>query len=266
MAAEGAGQALGPITVFLADNHREFCTLVTEYLSREPGLTVVGQAHDGVSAIRALAHRPSHVLLLDLVMPHLDGIGVLEHLQQWPAAKRPRVVVITALGSDPVVQRLAALGADAYLLKPFRLKVLAERIRWVMGLRLPVEPPGREPPLEPPLSHLLHELGIPPHLSGYIYIREAILMVIAQGGLVHSLGREVYRRIAVKHGVTVDQVQASIRYALSISGERADAGLRTELFGSRTPAAGFPSTPSEFIYRLAYHLRAQLLEGHPGHP
>lgn len=250
------------IRVMLADDNRDFCQLMAEYLEELDDMEVVGIAHDGQSALDMLAGRQVDVLLLDIIMPYLDGIGVLEELAQRPQP-HPRVIMLTAFGQENITRRAAALGANYYVLKPFGLDVLADRIRQVVrGDRTEERPvPDRERNVEAQVTELLHEIGIPAHIKGYQYLRESILMVIRDMDLLGAVTKELYPSVAQKFDTTASRVERAVRHAIEVAWNRANVDVITRVFGHTISAQRGKPTNSEFIAMVADRVRMAMKSG-----
>jgi len=179
------------LKVFIADDNREFSDLLIEYLEQQPDIDVVGKAYNGKEALDLIANNPPDVLLLDIIMPHLDGLGVLEQIGQMK--NRPKVIMLTAFGQEDITRKAVELGASYYILKPFNMDVLAERIRLLANGQIAAPSvnglarPAKKTSLEADVTSVIHEIGIPAHIKGYHYLREAILMVVAEVDLLGSV-------------------------------------------------------------------------------
>ncbi|MFO7245851.1 MAG: sporulation transcription factor Spo0A [Thermaerobacter sp.] len=251
------------IRVMLADDNRDFCQLLADYLQDLDDMDVVAVVHDGQAALDALAEREVDVLLLDIIMPYLDGIGVLEELNRRPGPM-PRVIMLTAFGQEHIMRRAAALGANYYLLKPFGLDLLAERIRQVArgdhraGERLL---PDRERSVEAQVTALLHEIGIPAHIKGYQYLRESIMMVIRDVDLLGAVTKELYPAVARRFDTTPSRVERAIRHAIEVAWNRANVDVVHRVFGHTISAQRGKPTNSEFIAMVADRVRMQVKLG-----
>lgn len=206
--------------ILIVDNNVELCQVLKDYLSNQHNLEVVDLAHDGEQALVAIKNFEPDVVLLDITMPYLDGLGVLERLKTLDLKKKPKIIVITAFGSDGLLSRLSAFGVDYFIVKPFRLEMLAERIRQFSREGESVSPGERpwqgEPqePKEHKVTRLLHKMGVPPHYKGFSYLREAVLMCMEDGYLGGALTKEMYPALAEKYQTTSGGVEAAIRNAI----------------------------------------------------
>lgn len=246
------------IRVAIADDNRELCSLLGEYLTELPDIDLVGMAHDGNEVLDLLNSRECDVLLLDIIMPYLDGIGVLERLSQQTGA-RPKIIMLTAFGEENTTQRVATLGADYYLLKPFDLEVLADRIRQVAGTDKKQQAVSlqnnKSRDLELEVTTLLHEIGIPAHIKGYQYLREAIFMVIEEVDLLSAVTKELYPSVASRFDTTASRVERAIRHAIEVAWNRGNIEVVNQVFGHTISAERGKPTNSEFIAMVADKVR-----------
>lgn len=257
------------ISVMVADDNREFCNLLSDYMSAQEDINLVATANNGIDAIdKVIEHQPD-VLILDIIMPHLDGLGVLEKLNSTPDLNpRPRVIVLTAFGQESITQQALRLGADYFVLKPFNIDVLIRRIR---TLQLDSKPElaaecgaryiTRDAPkvdLEVEITNLLHELGVPAHIRGYQYLRYAIALVIKDITILNSITKALYPEIAIKFETTPNRVERAIRHAIETSWERSELDVINRLFRYTIRNDRGKPTNSEFIALLADNLRLKL--------
>lgn len=258
------------IGVLIADNNIQLCAALSEFLNAQEDIEVVGCAYDGEEALQMIEKTSPDVLVLDITMPRLDGMGVLERLDELELKKRPRVIVLTALARDDIARRFAEMGADYYMLKPFDMHLLADRIRQFASEEAPAvehSAPAAAKPVKPSqvdlealVTELLHEMGMPAHFKGYQYLREAVLMTVTSpdpgGG---SLSKDIYPRLADKYNATPGGVEAAIRNGLIACWEKGNRQFIEELTGrsQRLREGRFP-TNSMIIAKLADRLRMQL--------
>jgi two-component system response regulator (stage 0 sporulation protein A) len=217
------------IRVLIADNNVGLCKILQEFLDQQQDLEVVGLAYDGEEALHKIQETQPDVVILDLTMPQLDGIGVMERLRELSLRHTPRIIILTAFARDEMVRRLTDLGADYFIVKPFDLQILVERIREFAGnsssnLAAPganfySQKNSRQP--EVLITELLHNMGVPPNFKGYTYLREAVLLACRNHRLVGGgLSKELYPRLAEKYETTVGGVEAAIRNAINSAWHR----------------------------------------------
>ncbi len=244
--------------VILADDNKEFCEIFRDYISRHADLELVGVAHNGVEVLDLVEELKPDVLVLDIIMPHLDGIGVLERLVRDEAG-RPKVIMLTAFGQEPVTQRVVELGADYYVLKPFNLDVLADRIRQLSSSARPlVQAPARARNIEVEVTNIIHEVGIPAHIKGYFYLRDAIMMVINRVDYLGAITKELYPAVAAKYDTTPSRVERAIRHAIEVAWNRGNIDAINKLFGYTISHDRGKPTNSEFIAMIADRLRMEM--------
>ncbi|MBO2519443.1 MAG: sporulation transcription factor Spo0A [Firmicutes bacterium] len=249
--------------VLIADNNVELCEILDRYLSSQPDVTVVGTAYDGEQCLAMIAEHQPDVVILDITMPKLDGIAVMERLATLGVQPRPRVIVLTAMGREDIIQRLTALGADYFVVKPFNLDVLVERIRQFGpgGSEYTVvkeESAAAQYPVtvdwESQVTQMLHELGIPPHFKGYAYLRDAVVMVLQDEQLLGgTLTKRLYPALAEKYETSPAGVEAAVRNAIIAGWENGNRELLEQLIG-KGRRDRFP-TNSMVIAHLADYLR-----------
>ena len=249
------------ISVVIVDDNVEFTAVVEEFLSRQPDMVVMGAAYNGKAAIGLIEEVRPDVVVLDVVMPHLDGLGVIDYISAAGFARRPRIVVVSAIGLETTAASILAAGADYYLAKPFDLSVLAERIRRLAAIppdtRLPERPSmsARTSSFEFEASRALREIGIPANLKGYVYLRDAIILALGEGDMLASITHVVYPSIARRHNTTASRVERSMRHAIETAWMRGDINTLNEVFGHTVDADKGRPTNSAFIARIADKIR-----------
>ena len=260
------------IRVMIADNNKELCNALSDHLSLQSDMELVALAYDGLVALEKVqAHQPD-VLILDITMPYLDGIGVMERLQDCENV--PKVIVLTAFEQEAMVQRMIGMGAVYYMAKPFDTTTLIERIRqfgaekWPQGERVTEESSGYRTPvmvrervendLEMKVSKLFHEMGIPAHFRGYSYLRDAIIMAVQEVELLGNITKHLYPRIADKYRSTPSGVESAIRHTIEVGWQRGNPDCFASIFGpgERGNRGKFPTTAS-FIAKIADRLRLE---------
>jgi len=255
------------ISVMIADDNREFCNLLSDFMSTQEDIQLVATANNGLDAVEKVREYRPDVLILDIIMPHLDGLGVLERLNQ-SGQHRPRVIVLTAFGQESITQQALRLGADYYVLKPFNIDVLIRRIRELQGLDSSVvslQSAGKyivnEAPkidLEAEITDMLHEMGVPAHIKGYQYLRFAIAMVVEDMSVLNSITKTLYPEIAIKFETTPNRVERAIRHAIETAWERSELEVINKMFRYTIRNDRGKPTNSEFIAMLADKLRLKL--------
>lgn len=242
------------IRVLIGDDNREFCHMLRNYLGGQSDIEVVGVAQNGRDVLELIRQRPD-VIILDIVMPQLDGIGVLERIRRHYGEERPKVIVLTAFGHEHITQRAVALGVDYYILKPFDLATLAARIREVARREALPSVPAPAKDLDRQVTSLLHEIGIPAHIKGYRFLREAIAMVVERVDLLSGVTKELYPTIAKRNGTTPSRVERAIRHAIEVAWNRGSVDAIHAIFGHTVNSERGKPTNSEFIAMVADRIR-----------
>jgi two-component system response regulator (stage 0 sporulation protein A) len=253
------------VKILIADDNREFNELLSEYLAKEEDMTVVGNAFNGMEVLDLIEKEEPDIVLLDIIMPHLDGIGVLEKLWENNISPKPKIIMLTAFGHENITQKAVELGASYYILKPFNLDILAERIRQLANDHIeikrlsPVETNnvkkgGSENFIEE-ITAIIHEIGIPAHIKGYLYLRDAISMVVKEIELLGSVTKVLYPRIAEKYETTPSRVERAIRHAIEVAWARNNIDTIKKFFGYTINTEKGKPTNSEFIALVADRIR-----------
>jgi two-component system response regulator (stage 0 sporulation protein A) len=249
--------SLRSIKILIADDNREFCELLKEFISQEDDFSLIGIANNGVEAVEIINREKPDLIILDIIMPHLDGIGVLEKLSAIGMQPRPKIIMLTAFGQENITHKAIELGADYYILKPFDFMVLATRIRQLVeGESIPqYSPPVRTRNLDVAVTNIIHEMGVPAHIKGYQYLRDAIKMVVEEIGLLGGVTKELYPQIAEKYVTTPSRVERAIRHAIELAWDRGNTEMMNKFFGYTINLQRGKPTNSEFIAMIADKIR-----------
>lgn len=262
------------IEILLADDNREFTNLLAEYISEQEDMEVTGIAYNGEEVLQLIQEGKSvpDVLILDIIMPHLDGLGVLERLREMNISPQPKVIMLTAFGQENITQRAVQLGASYYILKPFDMEVLASRVRQLFGTQTisssgstlisssqksNVVPIGKSKNLDASITSIIHEIGVPAHIKGYQYLREAITMVYNNIEILGAITKTLYPAIAEKFKTTPSRVERAIRHAIEVAWTRGNIDSISHLFGYTINISKSKPTNSEFIAMVADKLRIE---------
>lgn len=250
------------IRIIVADDNREFVGIMQEYLSDQPDIEVVGVAYNGEEILSIIGTLQPDILILDIIMPHLDGIGVLEQLGTMSLPKRPKVIMLTAFGQENITQRVVELGADYFILKPFSMEVLTKRIRQLAGLitqqRPSIAQAIQSHPIDVEVTNIIREIGIPAHIKGYQYLRDAILMIIEEMDLLGAVTKVLYPMIAEKYSTTPSRVERAIRHAIEVAWGRGNSDMINRVFGYTVQLDKGKPTNSEFMAMIADKLRLEM--------
>lgn len=251
---------INEVKILIADDNREFCDLLKEFINQEDNLSLVGVAYNGLEALELIEAEKPDVVVLDIIMPHLDGIGVLEKISAAKLSPRPKVIMLTAFGQESITQRAVELGADYYILKPFDFSVLATRIRQLAdGVTTSTHyvsaPVVKTKNMDVAVTNIIHEMGVPAHIKGYQYLRDSILLVIEEVSLLGAVTKELYPAIAEKYNTTPSRVERAIRHAIELAWDRGNVEMMNKFFGYTINLERGKPTNSEFIAMVADKLR-----------
>ncbi len=243
------------IRVAVVDDNEKFCAMMSDYMKSQNDFDVVGVGHNGLEALDIIKNHNPDVIVLDIIMPHLDGIGVLEKLRKDSSCKT-RVIMLTAFGQEQMTKRIADLGAAYYILKPFNLDVLASRIRQMYsGITSTGTPLRGEGGIKAEISSYLHMFGIPANIKGYLYLRDSIRMVVDDTKLLGAITKILYPEIAIMHNTTASRVERAIRHAIEVAWRRGNVDSLNEFFGYSIDSDRGKPTNSEFIALVADNIR-----------
>ena len=265
------------ITVLIADDNIEFATTLKKYFDSKDNMEVIAVAKDGEEAFEKIVECQPDVALLDVIMPHLDGIGVLEKLNSTNLEKYPFCVMISAVGQDKITKQAINLGAQYYVVKPFDIEVLIKRIKELkyyqpsnnkgsfivkesktQYIDIPQSEKKNEDSLEALVTNVIHEVGVPAHIKGYQYLREAIMMVVNDIDIINQITKQLYPDIAQKYHTTPSRVERAIRHAIEVAWGRGQPDVVENIFGYTVSAAKGKPTNSEFIAMIADKLRLEI--------
>lgn len=265
------------ITVLISDDNREFANTLAKYLEEDEQIEVIGMAKDGEEALTMIESLKTNVVLLDVIMPHLDGLGVLEKLNSMNIEKMPICIMLSAVGQDKITQKAITLGAQYYVVKPFDIQVLIHRIKELKNYQpapnkgnfilkenkaqyidIPRTDKKKEDSLEALVTNVIHEIGVPAHIKGYQYLREAIMMVVNDIDVINQITKQLYPDIAQKYRTTPSRVERAIRHAIEVAWGRGQPDVVENIFGYTVSASKGKPTNSEFIAMIADKLRLEI--------
>lgn len=255
------------VKVCIADDNRDLVMLLEDYINAQEDMEVIGKAYNGQESIELVQEKEPDVLILDIIMPHLDGLAVLEKLNERQLKKRPKIIMLTAFGQEDVTKKAVELGASYYVLKPFDMDTLMNKIRDVSGNNVSYVKPShliaqlqnenKPMNLDASITSIIHEIGVPAHIKGYMYLREAITMVYNDIELLGSITKVLYPDIAKKYNTTASRVERAIRHAIEVAWSRGNIESISKMFGYTVSVSKAKPTNSEFIAMVADKLRIE---------
>lgn len=244
------------IRVLLADGSHSLVNTLGDYLARRPDIEVVGRIVDGAAVYAAVAEQLPDVVVMELILPRCDGFMVLEQLARLPAESRPRIIVLTSLSRDDFILRSVRLGAAYYMVKPFDMQLLYDRIREIAQDRetvaLETESAGAEDEsADEQITNLFLTLGIPAHIKGYQYLREAVRMVMRDHSLTGRITKELYPGVAQRFNTTASKVERAMRHAIEVAWNRGRLDTVNRMYGYRVFEKQDKPSNGEFISCVA---------------
>jgi two-component system response regulator (stage 0 sporulation protein A) len=257
------------IKVLVADDNVAFGMIITEYLESQNDIEVTARVENGEEAIEMIDKTKPDIVVLDIIMPRLDGLGVLMKYKNVSAAEKPLFIILSAVGQDAITQQALSLGAIYYIVKPFDLSVLVDRIRELVRTHSPtvirMEPAAQPTSLsksnfggdnvQTRITQIMRDVGVPAHIKGYQYMRDAIIMAVKNREIISAVTKRLYPELAKIHKTTPSRVERAIRHAIEVAWNRGKVDTINDLFGYTINTRKGKPTNSEFIAMVADTLR-----------
>lgn len=260
------------LNVAIAEDNPKTMELLNDMLENEEGIHVVGKAQNGEDAYKMIVESCPDVVLLDVIMPGMDGVEVMEKVKrEGKMEKNPCFIMVSAAGSENVTEDAFRVGANYFIMKPFKKEVVIDKIRRITGCGMkygtlnltgarkirPYETQVEyiEQNLENDVTQILHEIGVPAHIKGYQYLRDAIAISVTDQEMLTSVTKVLYPHIAKKHQTTPSRVERAIRHAIEVAWSRGKMDTINEIFGYTVSNGKGKPTNSEFIALLSDKIR-----------
>ncbi len=258
--------------IMIVDDNKEFVKLLTVYINSQDDMEVVSSAFDGQDIVKMIKENEPDILLLDIIMPEKDGLAVLEDMVKDSELKRPITIVMSAIGQERITQKAIALGATYYVVKPFDMETLVDRLRDLLDTTLEYENSGTNmcytkttinsnlkssTPMEVRVTNIIHDVGVPAHIKGYQYIREAIMLAIKNEDIINAITKTLYPTLATMFKTTPSRVERAIRHAIEVAWNRGQIEMHDKIFGYTVNSNKGKPTNSEFIAMIADKLRLE---------
>lgn len=243
---------MNKIRVMLADDNQSILQVLQDYFQRKGDVDVVAAVSDGTEIAEGIRiHRPD-ILIMDIIMPRRDGFMALEEIRGMEEALRPRVIVLTGLSRDDFIARAISLGASYYMVKPFDLHLLHSRVLEVAGeggmaAAEIAQPSLPEQSTEERITSIFLTLGIPAHIKGYQYLREAVLMVLENRDVINRITKELYPGIARRFETSASKVERAMRHAIEVAWSRGRLDTVNRMYGYKVFDAMDKPTNGEYI-------------------
>ena len=249
------------VNVAIADDNERMLELLGNIISSDKELSLVGKANNGEDVYRIIKTKEPDVVLLDLIMPKVDVLSVMDMVNKDKTIqKRPDFIIVTAVGQEKITEDAFRKGAAYYIMKPFRNEVLIEKIkntrckRHAEPFMQAMEVRKREEERKPLETR---EIGIPAHIKGYHYLRDAIIMAVEDMDVLNAITKILYPTVAKKHQTTASRVERAIRHAIEVAWSRGKLDVLDELFGYTVSNGKGKPTNSEFIALVADTIRLE---------
>ena len=243
----------------IADNTEEFCSSLVTALQRSEGFRVVGTANDGEQAVRMILEKQPRILVLDLMLSKKDGLSVLKAISTMD--RKPAVLATSGFITDYVASAAANLGVQYLMLKPCDMTALIERLEELRGgqnARTVSPAQDGKPSIEAMVTSIIHEIGVPAHIKGYQYLREAIIIAVNDMDVINAITKVLYPQVAKAFQTTPSRVERAIRHAIEVAWDRGDLDTLQRFFGYTVSNTKGKPTNSEFIALIADKLQLQL--------
>ncbi len=243
--------------VLLGDAAEEFRALLSQAIEAEEDMEVVGSTAAGEELLRLAAEREPDVVVMDLVLTGVDGLEVLETLKEGNA----RVLMLSSFAAGSLAEEAALRGADYFMLKPCRVSSVLERVRQLAGgCAVRKEASMGQESLERQVTAIIHEIGVPAHIKGYQYLREAITLTVEDMEVINAVTKVLYPAVARRFNTTASRVERAIRHAIEVAWDRGDLETLQKYFGYTVSNAKGKPTNSEFIAMIADRISLQRKE------
>ena len=254
------------ISVIIADDNQKMTKMLTERMSLENDINVAAITGNGKETLRLIRELKPDVVILDTILPSLDGLAILEQMDEEDK-KQSSVIMLSTMGQDALTEEAFSLGARYFLLKPFDVDSLLHKIRQCkkednreyINIEEKEIRQERKPPvtLEMIVTNIIHEIGVPAHIKGYQYLRDSILMAVHDMDILNSITKQLYPAIALRNHTTASRVERAIRHAIEVAWSRGKMDTIDELFGYTVNAGKGKPTNSEFIALIADKIRLE---------
>ena len=265
------------IKILVADDNKDFANIVREFLSRYEEFDVIGVAYDGNETLKMTFDAKPDVIILDIIMPIIDGIGVMQRLNESNLDKKPEILILSGISQEKMTREAINLGASAFLLKPFDLEMLAKRIKDAVGEKEVKEysvgaiyetkgkyvisnNPSRSSDIEVEVTNIIHDVGVPAHIKGHQYLRDAIVLSMKDNEMLNGITKVLYPAVAEKYHTTPSRVERAIRHAIEVAWGRGKIDTLQNVFGYTINMGKGKPTNSEFIAMIADKLRLEMKE------
>jgi len=243
--------------IFIADGNQEFCEQLREMISQFPDYEVVGMANDGKTAISMMETLRPDFVICDLMLPEMDGFAVLKSANSFEI--RPTSLVLASFMTEFVSYMAADMGVQYFMAKPCQAELVCERMQQIIAMEQEGKNAAKpEINIETMITSVIHEIGVPAHIKGYQYLREAIMIAVKDMDVINAITKVLYPQVAKTFQTTPSRVERAIRHAIEVAWDRGDLEVLQNFFGYTVSNTKGKPTNSEFIALIADKLQLQL--------
>lgn len=249
------------IKIVIADDNYDFCDLLRDNFEKYDNLNVVGIAHDGFELISMSTEKRPNIIVTEALLPKRDGLAAIRQINKLNPQQKPAVFIVTAFSSEKTIAEANELGVAYYMMKPCDMDALVDRIAkynisepQFVAAKRQVSP---EIDLEMQVTNIIHEIGVPAHIKGYQYLRDAIIMTVNDMETINAITKVLYPTVAKKYKTTSSRVERAIRHAIEVAWDRGDVEVLNSFFGYTVSNVKGKPTNSEFISMIADRIRLQ---------
>ena len=244
------------VSVLLADLNKEFCEQIAQEFSHSDEFSLVGQTDSGIALMELIDQLHPTLVIMDMYLAEQDGLAVLAELQQ--VHNRPKILLTSSISNSRMLDQASALGADYIVLRPCKTTQVINRARMMMKTLQPTLPSiAQELNLESRITTVIHEIGVPAHIKGYQYLREAISQCVKDSEIINAVTKELYPQVAECFHTTPSRVERAIRHAIEVAWDRGDLDVLNRYFGYTVSNIKGKPTNSEFIAMISDRLRLE---------
>ena len=254
-----------PIKIILADDSMDFCEMLHMQLENYTGIQVVGKVQVGQELLTQIWEKQPDMIVVDAMLSKKDGLSVIRALQEAHLKKMPSVFVVSSFSSERMMAEAMALKVSYFTIKPCDLADLARRIAAHNTVMPVFNDPGKNLPpeveLEMRVTNIIHDIGVPAHIKGYQYLREAIIMTVKDMDIINAITKVLYPTVAKRYKTTSSRVERAIRHAIEVAWDRGDVEVLNGFFGYTVSNVKGKPTNSEFISMIADRIRLEQKAG-----
>lgn len=255
------------LKVMIVDDNKEFVDMLSKYVNMQEDMETVCSLYDGLEVVSKIQETQPDLVLLDIVMPEKDGLSVLDDMLEKKIENKPNIVMLSSIGQERITQKAISLGAMYYVVKPFDFAVLVNRIRdfaviennmsmekastsYIVGAGARNDSNNKES-LEYRVTEFIHSIGVPAHIKGYKYLREAIIVSTKNEDAIDSITKTLYPTLARLFKTTPSRIERAIRHAIEVAWNRGNIDVHEDIFGYTVNSNKGKPTNSEFIAMIA---------------